>query len=107
MVQFADFSFLLVAMFVIVGLTNVITETIKLNIGSKPHPNIVCTVTAIALTVIALLAYCQIMAVALTWYLVVGAVVFGFVNAFVAMQNFDKLITLFKKSGIPTTNNKE
>lgn len=99
-IQFTDVSFLLIAMFIIVGLTNVITETIKLNIG-KPHPNMVCTICAIILSVVSLVAYCQIYGIIITWYLFVGGIVFGFVCAFVAMQNFDKLINLFKKSGIP------
>lgn len=101
-VQFTDISFLLIAMFAIVGVTNVITEVIKMNIDTnKLHPNIVCTICAIVLTLIVLLAYCQIYTITITWYIIAGGVVFGFVNSFVAMQNFDKLIKLFQKSGVP------
>lgn len=99
-IELTTVSTLLIAMFVIVGLSNTITEVIKLNI-SNPHPNVICTISSIVLTLVALIAYCQINAIAITWYLVVAGITFGFVCAFVSMSNFDKLISLFKKSGIP------
>lgn len=42
-------------------------------------------------TLLAFLAYCQINAVAITWYMVAAAVVLGFLVAYAAMFGFDKL----------------
>ena len=47
--------------------------------------------TAMVLTLAAFFAGCEILGVAIAWYMVAGAVVIGFFVAFAAMFGFDKL----------------
>ena len=43
------------------------------------------------LTLVAFFAYCQICSIAVEWYMVVAAVVVGFLTSYAAMFGFDKL----------------
>ena len=56
-------------------------------------------------TLLAFFAACQIMGVAVTWYMVVGAIVLGVFVAYAAMFGFDKLRqTLEQLEGIKKNN---
>ena len=56
-------------------------------VGTRPLAFIV----AMAVTLLAFVAWCQIAGIPVTWYMVVGAVVLGFFVCFAAMYGFDKL----------------
>ena len=84
-----DMSVIITIIGVLVALTNVIVEVTKKATWDKLPTNILAV--AVALTLTAGFAYCQINAVAITWYIVVSFVVIGFMVAYAAMFGFDKL----------------
>lgn len=86
-----DISILITAIGILVALTNVIVQVVKKATWEKLPTNVVALLVAVALTVVAGLAYCQITATALTWYIIAGLFVGGFLVAYAAMFGFDKL----------------
>lgn len=76
---------------VLVALTNIIVEVAKKATWDKLPTNILALIVAVALTLAAGFAYCQIEAITITWYIVVAFVVVGFMVAYAAMFGFDKL----------------
>ena len=76
----------------------------KLTWGKLPT-NILAFAVAMIVTLLAFFAACQIMGVAVTWYMVVGAIVLGVFVAYAAMFGFDKLRqTLEQLEGIKKNN---
>ena len=76
---------------VLVVLTNIITQVLKKVTWEKLPTNILVVIISMALTLVAFFAYCQIKAIAVVWYMVIAAVVLGFMVAYAAMFGFDKL----------------
>lgn len=76
---------------VLMVVTNIIVEVLKKLTWGKLPTNILAFAVAMAVTLLAFFATCQIMAVAVTWYMVVAAVVLGVFVAYAAMFGFDKL----------------
>lgn len=76
---------------VLVALTNIIVEVVKKLTWDKVPTNIVATVVAEALTLVAFFAWTSINGIAVLWYYVVAAVVVGILVAYAAMFGFDKL----------------
>ena len=86
-----NISNLLAIIGALVVLVNILTEVIKkVTWGSLPT-NIVALVLSEGLTQAAGAAYAQIHTIHITWYLLVGAVVVGFMVAYAAMFGYDKL----------------
>lgn len=85
---------------VVIGLltlgTNVITEVLKRTITKIPA-QITAVAVAMVLTVGAFYAYAAIAEIAVTWYMVAGAVVTGFFVSYAAQFGFDKLKELIGK----------
>lgn len=75
----------------LVAVVNVVTQVIKKATWDRLPTNVVVLILSVALTLVAFFAYAQIQAVAVTWYMVVAAVVAGFLVAYAAMFGFDKL----------------
>lgn len=86
-----DWSLILSIVGVLVLVTNIITQVLKNLTWEKLPTNILAVVIAMALTLVAFFAYCQIKGIAVVWYMVVAAVVLGFFVAYAAMFGFDKL----------------
>ena len=86
-----ELSVIITIVGVLVALTNVIVEVAKKSPWEKLPTNILALIVAVALTLAAGFAYCQIKAVAITWYIVVAFIVVGFMVAYAAMFGFDKL----------------
>lgn len=86
-----DWSVILSIVGVLVVLTNIIVQVLKQLTWDKLPTNILATVVAIGLTLVAFFAYCQIKSVAVVWYMIAAAVVLGFMVAYAAMFGFDKL----------------
>lgn len=84
---------------VLVALTNVIVEVAKKVTWNKLPTNVVALVVAVALTLAGGVAYCQIKAISLTWYIVVALIVVGFMVAYAAMFGFDKLKEIMNWGG--------
>ena len=86
-----ELSVIIAIVGVLVALTNVIVEVAKKATWDKLPTNILALIVAVALTLAAGFAYCQIEAITITWYIVVASVVVGFMVAYAAMFGFDKL----------------
>lgn len=86
-----DWSVILSIVGVLVVLTNIIVQALKQLTWDKLPTNILATVVAIGLTLVAFFAYCQIKSITVLWYMIAAAVVLGFMVAYAAMFGFDKL----------------
>lgn len=83
-------ALILPVVLVLMVVTNVIVEAMKgLTYGKLPT-NILAFLVAMVVTLVAFFAVCQIMGIAIEWYMVAGAVVLGFFVCFAAMYGFDK-----------------
>ena len=86
-----DWSVILSIVGILVVVTNIITQVLKKLTWDKLPTNILAVLIAMALTLAAFFAYCEIKGVAIVWYMIVAAVVLGFFVAYAAMFGFDKL----------------
>lgn len=71
-------------------LTNIIVQVIKNITWDKIPTNLVALFVAEVLTLAAGGAYASVNGVTITWYMVVAAIVVGFMAAYAAMFGFDK-----------------
>lgn len=94
-----ELSVIITVIGVLVALTNIIVEVAKKVTWDKLPTNILALIVAEILTLASGLAYCQIEAVSLTWYIVVALVVAGFMVAYAAMFGFDKLKEIMNWGG--------
>ena len=85
----AVISIILPLVLVLMIVTNIIVEVLK-KLERLPT-NILVFVVAMAVTLLAFFALCQIMGISITWYMVAGAVILGIFVAYAAMFGFDKL----------------
>lgn len=86
-----DISVIITIIGVLVALTNIIVEVAKKATWDKLPTNVLALVVAEVLTIASGIAYCQIKAVPMEWYIVAALVVMGFMVAYAAMFGFDKL----------------
>jgi len=89
--SFLNLSVILSIVGVLVVLTNIIAQVLKKATWEKVPTNVLVIVISMALTLVAFFAYCSIKSIAVVWYMVVGAIVLGFLVAYAAMFGFDKL----------------
>ena len=75
----------------LVVVTNIIVQVLKNLTWDKLPTNILAVIVSMVLTLVAFFAYCQICSIAVEWYMVVAAVVVGFLTSYAAMFGFDKL----------------
>ncbi len=87
----AVISVILPLVLMLMVVTNIIVEVLKKLTWERLPTNILVFVVAMAVTLLAFLAACQIMGVRILWYMVAGAVVLGIFVAYAAMFGFDKL----------------
>ena len=85
--------------------TNIITEVLKKLTWEKMPTNLLAFLVAMAVTLLAFFALCQITSTPITWYMTTGAVVLGIFVAYAAMFGFDKLQQTLEQ--IKTINNKK
>ena len=76
----------------LVALTNIIVQVIKHATWDKLPTNILALIIAVALTLAAGIAFLQIKAIAISWWMILTLIVIGFMVAFAAMFGFDKLM---------------
>jgi len=84
-------SIILPVVLVLMIITNIIVQVLKDLTWSKLPTNVLAFIVAMAVTLVAFFAACQIAGIPITWYIVVGAIVLGFFVCFAAMYGFDKL----------------
>lgn len=82
---------MMIAVGVLMAVTNIITQVIKKITWDKLPTNILVVVIAEALTLCSGAAYAQMQGIAIVWYMPVAAVVLGLFVAYAAMFGFDKL----------------
>ena len=87
----AAMAMVLPAVLALMVVTNIIVEVLTKRTWERLPTNILVFVVAMAVTLTAFLAACQIMGVRILWYMVAGAVVLGVFVAYAAMFGFDKL----------------
>lgn len=77
---------------------SVITEVFKgVGILSKIPTDIVVLILSIGITVVAFIAYMQYIKQTILWYMILAAIMAGFLVAFVAMYGWEKLTELWKR----------
>jgi ABC-type uncharacterized transport system permease subunit len=84
-------SAILLAALILTVITNIIVQVLKKLTWDKIPTNILAFIVAMAVTLLAFFAACEILGVAVAWYMVAGAVGLGVFVAYAAMFGFDKL----------------
>lgn len=81
-------------------MVSVITQVFKgVGVLSKIPTDILVFVLSIGLTIIAFIAYMQYMQQVILWYMIIAAILAGFIVAFVAMYGWEKLSDLWSRFG--------
>ena len=81
-------------------IVSVITQVIKgVAVFAKIPTDGLVLVLSIGITVAAFVAYMQYLHMTILWYMVLAAIMAGFVVAFVAMYGWEKLSELWKRFG--------
>ena len=93
-----DITILTTGFGVLVILTTALTELFK-GMFDKLPPQITATVTALILTVCAVMAYLSITGITPQWYMIAGAVVGGLFVSYSAQFGFDKFKEIIKLIG--------
>lgn len=98
-----NMTLLLAIIGVLAFMVSIITQVFKgVGVLSKIPTDILVFVLSIGLTVTAFVAYMQYIQQTILWYMILAAIMAGFVVAFVAMYGWEKLSELwarFKKEG--------
>lgn len=92
----ADLTVVFPVLGVLATLTNIIVQVAKKATCDKLPTSVVALLVAQALTAAAGIAYCQINAVAMSWYIAAALVAGGFVVAYAAMFGYDKLLEILQ-----------
>ena len=81
-------------------MVSVITQVFK-GVGalSKIPTDILVFVLSIGITVVAFVAYMQYIHMTILWYMILAAIMAGFIVAFIAMYGWEKLSELWKRFG--------
>lgn len=83
---------------VLAFITSIVTQVTKELPLLKAIPtNLQVIVTAMILSVLAVITYCQLKGIAMTWYIVVGSVLGGFFVAFVALFGWEEVTMLWER----------
>lgn len=81
-------------------MVSIITQVFKgVGVLSKIPTDLLVVVLSIGITVTAFVAYMQYIQQAILWYMILAAIMAGFIVAFVAMFGWEKLSELWKRFG--------
>lgn len=89
--NYETLAVLMTAICIITVLTNIIVQVLKKVTWDKIPTNLVAMVVAVLLTMAAFFAFAQTQNIKITWYLIIAAIVVGFMVAYAAMFGYDKL----------------
>ena len=79
-------------------MVSIITQVFKgVGVLSKVPTDILVFVLSIGLTVIAFVAYMQCIQQIIAWYMIIAAIMAGFIVAFVAMYGWEKFSELWNR----------
>ncbi len=83
---------------VLAFMVSIITQVFKgVGVLSKVPTDILVFVLSIGLTVFAFVAYMQYIQQIIVWYMIIAAIMAGFIVAFVAMYGWEKLSKLWQR----------
>ena len=96
----ANMTIILAIIGALAFVVSVVTQVIKgVCVFTKiPTDNLVF-VLSIGITVAAFVAYMQYIQTSILWYMILAAIIAGFIVAFVAMYGWEKLSELWKRFG--------
>lgn len=95
---FANMTIILAVIGVLAFCVSVITQVFKgVGILSKIPTDALVFVLSIGITVTAFVAYMQYTNMVILWYMILAAIMAGFIVAFVAMYGWEKLTDLWKR----------
>lgn len=98
MTELTDFTTIIAVLGVLAFLVSVITQVTKeMWFLDKIPTALQVTVLSVVLTVVAYFAYISYNQIQMQWYFVVGAIIGGFLVAFVSMFGWKKLSELFTR----------
>ncbi len=84
-------SLLLAVIAGLVVIVNIVVQVLKPFVQDILHPNWLALIVSMVVTLGAGGAYAAIYGIVITWYMVLGAIVVGFMVCYAAMFGFDKL----------------
>ena len=94
----ANMTLILAIIGAIAFLVSAITQVIKnISIFNKVPTDIIVFVLSVGITVAAFIAYMQYIHMTILWYMILAAIMAGFIVAFVAMFGWEKLSDLWKR----------
>lgn len=96
----ANMTIILAIIGALAFIVSVITQVIKgIGVFNKVPTDIVVFVLSISVTIAAFVAYMQYIHMTILWYIILAAIMAGFVVAFVSMYGWEKLSELWKRFG--------
>lgn len=99
-VLFANMTMILAVIGALAFMVSVITQVFKgVGVLSKIPTDILVFVLSIGITVVAFVAYMQYIQMTILWYMILAAIMAGFIVAFIAMYGWEKLSELWKRFG--------
>lgn len=107
---FTNVTLILAVISVLAFLVSVVTQVIK-NVGflSKIPTDALVLVLSIGITVAAFVAYMQYIHMEILWYMILAAIMAGFIVAFISMFGWEKITELWKRTSkvdVDKLNNK-
>lgn len=97
---FANMTMILAVIGALAFMVSVITQVFKgVGVLSKIPTDILVFVLSIGITVVAFVAYMQYIHMTILWYMILAAIMAGFIVAFIAMYGWEKLSELWKRFG--------
>ena len=85
------FSFVTIALAILIGTTNVIVQVFKPATWDKMPTNLLAIIVALIVTVASGVAFLQIKGIAIVWWMIAALVLLGVFVAYGAMYGFDKV----------------
>jgi len=95
----AVLSAVLLIVAILTAITNIAVQVIKKATWDKIPTNLLAVIVAMTLTLAVFLAFFQIEAMAITWYMVAAVMVLGLFVAYAAMFGFDKFREALEQIG--------
>lgn len=93
-----NMALILAVIGVLAFLVSTITEVFKgVGVLSKIPTDIVVLILSIGITVVTFIAYMQYIQQTILWYMIIAAIMAGFLVAFVAMYGWEKLSDLWSR----------
>lgn len=96
----ANMTIILAIIGALAFVVSVVTQVIKgVGVFYKVPTDILVFVLSIGITVASFVAYMQYIQTTILWYMILAAIIAGFIVAFVAMYGWEKLSELWKRFG--------